>query len=215
MPVLLVHGLHTTSQVWTDVMADLGRHVLALAPDLAGMGRSERVPGRLDLATQARLLRALIRVTGPSRVLVAGHGIGGAVAVHLAALAPREVAGLALVAAPVHEDAWPTPADLRLLLPRVRAAAPARAIAKAVDMAGVEAAWRTVIAAPPPALVVWGDRDTTLHPSYGRRVAGDMPGSVWVPVADAGHMLPVERPERVAEELAAFAAEVRNEQQAQ
>lgn len=226
--MLLVHGLGTTSSLWSDVIADLGRHVLTLAPDLAGTGRSEQPRGRLDLASQAGLLHALLDETGHDRVVVAGHGIGGAVAVHLAALAPTQVAGLVLCSSPVHGDAWPTPADLTLLLPavlglaweqlpwarrqegrgHVERSSGARGVARAVDMAGVEAAWRMVTAAPPPALVCWGERDETLHPSYGRRLVGELAGAAWVPVADAGHMVPLERPERVAEEVAAFCGEL-------
>ena len=45
-----------------------------------------------------------------------------------------------------------------------------------------------------------------LDPSYGRRLAAEMPGAAWVPV-EGDHLLPCHRPQRVAEEIAAFAAE--------
>ncbi|HEY9349613.1 MAG TPA: alpha/beta hydrolase, partial [Acidothermales bacterium] len=78
-----------------------------------------------------------------------------------------------------------------------------------VDLTGVEVAWDLVRVAPPPALVLWGTHDAVLSLAYGRRVAGDLPASAaWVPIAGAGHVLPAERPERVAEELDAFVTDV-------
>src|SRR3954466_5853269 len=55
--LLMLHGLPTSSYLWHDVMRDLGHDHRLLAPDLLGLGRSER-PARTgyDLATQARRL---------------------------------------------------------------------------------------------------------------------------------------------------------------
>jgi pimeloyl-ACP methyl ester carboxylesterase len=60
---------------------------------------------------------------------------------------------------------------------------------------------------PPPTLVLWGEQDVWHGPAYGRRVVADLPGALWVPVPDAGHLLPEDRPERVAEEVEGFLAE--------
>lgn len=257
-PVLLVHGLPTSSYLWRDVMRDLEHHHRTVAPDLLGLGRSERPrASRYDLAAQAELLLRLLDHLGHDRVVVAGHDLGGAVAVHLAALAPERVAGLVLVGTPLHADTWPTPPVLPLLVPGARQAlvtalrhAPGLArrllgralgaagggpnaaleerelafylapllspegargllhFVRSVDLSATEAAWRTVCAAPPRTLVLWGEQDRLHSTTYGRRLVAEMPGAVWVPVADAGHQLPQQRPERVAEEVAAFLAEL-------
>ncbi|HVB26883.1 MAG TPA: alpha/beta fold hydrolase [Mycobacteriales bacterium] len=251
LPLLLLHGLPTCSYLWRDVMRDVGHYRHTVAPDLVGLGRSERPrerePYRLHL--QAERLAGLLDALGIDRVAVAGHDLGGAVAVHLAALVPDRVAALILLDAPIHADSWPVPAVLPLLVPGGgeayvtalrHAPALARALlarvlgagaahreiegylrplltadggrgllrfARAVDLAATEAAWRGLAAAPPPTLVLWGERDG-LHPaSYGQRVVRGMPGAVWAPVADAGHLLPQQRPERVAEELSGFLAD--------
>jgi len=93
----------------------------------------------------------------------------------------------------------------------LRTAGGARALVDAlaaVDMAATEAAWALLRSAPPPTLLLWGEGDAVHTTAYGRRLAGELPGAAWVPVTGAGHLLPTERPERDAEELAAFAAEV-------
>ncbi|MDQ1485832.1 MAG: hypothetical protein QOJ62_1525 [Actinomycetota bacterium] len=255
--VLLLHGFPTSSELWREVAPEMcagtedNLHVLA--PDLVQLGGSERTGSRIDLATQARLLLGLLDAAGVERVLVAGHGLGGAVAVHLAALDGRRVAGLALLDSPLHADAWPVAGALPMLIPGVRAlcgrALPVvpwlaeRVLAKAVgsgsdagghrpldryvealrkpgaarglvhfatavDPVAIESAWHIVRAAAPRSLIMWGAEDRVHSIAYGRRVAGEIPSAAWVPVAGAGHLLPEERPERVAEELVAFHAEI-------
>ena len=250
-PLLLLHGLGTSSYLWRDVMRAVGHDTSTIAPDLIGLGRSEFDANRVDLPSQALAVLRLLDEWDIGRVVVAGHDLGGSVALHLATLAPDRVAGLALVDAPVHADVWPVPAVLPLLAPglgrayvsslrRVPALA-ARvlrqalggqlpdedvagylaplltregaggllAVTRSVDLTGVEAAWDLVRVAPPPALVLWGTHDAVLSLAYGRRIAGDLPTSAaWVPIAGAGHLLPAERPERVAEELDAFVTDV-------
>lgn len=249
--LLLLHGLGTSSYLWRDVMRALGHGTVSIASDLVGLGRSELDPARVDLQSQAVAMRGLLDAWAIDRVVIAGHDIGGSVAVHLASLAPDRIAGLALLDAPVHADIWPVPAVLPLLAPVLGPAyvsalrrtprlaarvlrqalgpgiadaeldeyltplltptggAGLLAVARAIDLAGVEAAWDLVRVAPPPALVLWGAHDAVLSLAYGRRVVGDLPDqAAWVPVAEAGHLLPAERAERVAEELDAFVTDV-------
>jgi len=255
--VLLLHGFPTSSDLWRLVAPEMcgatEDTLRVLAPDLVQLGGSERTGCRIDLARQARLMIGLLDELGVERAVVAGHGLGGAVAVHIAALAERRVAGLALLDAPVHADAWPVAGALPMLIPGVRALT-ARALplmpwlaervlaqavgagsdaagrrpldryiealrepgaarglvhfAAAVDPVATEAAWNIVRAVPPPTLVMWGTEDRVHSLSYGRRVAGEIPSAARVPIAGAGHLLPEERPERVAEELVGFHAEV-------
>lgn len=250
-PVLLLHGLPTSSYLWRDVMRDLEHDVPTLAPDLIGLGRSEKPRvGGCDLPAQARLLLGLLDALELPRVIVAGHVLGGAVAIQLAALAPRRVAGLALLGTPVHPDTWPVPAVLPLTLPGVgqayasvagralvrrllasrlcaggalppevlrRYAAPlltpdgARGLVRfvqSVDQATTLAAWNRLREAPPPTLLLWGTEDGVHSIAYGRRLADELPSASWVPLAGRGHLLPEECPERIAEELAGFRAEV-------
>ena len=255
--VLLLHGFPTSSRLWRKVAPEMcagtGDDLYVLAPDLVQLGESERTGSAIDLATQARLMLGLLDARGIDKVVVAGHGLGGAVAVHLAALDSRRVAGLALLDTPLHADAWPVAGALPMLIPGVRAicgrALPvvpwlaervlatlvgrgsdagglrpldryvdelrrpgaARGLvhfATAVDPVAIESAWHIVRASPPPTLVMWGSDDRVHNLTYGRRVAGEIPSAAWVPVAGAGHLLPEERPERVAEELVAFHAEI-------
>jgi pimeloyl-ACP methyl ester carboxylesterase len=249
--VLMLHGLPTTSYLWRDVARDLEHEHLCLMPDLIGLGSSEkplqRRPYALD--AQARVVLGALDALQVQRVVAVGHDLGGAVAVHIAALAPQRIAGLVLIDSPLHAEVWPVPSVLPLLTPGVAqaevgllrrtpnlarkvlarslgsalepreldsyltpllsadGAAALLRFVRAVDLAAVEAAWRVVCADPPPALVIWGEADRLHGPGYGRRVAEEIGGG-WVPVGEGDHLLPQQRPERVAEEIAGFSADL-------
>jgi 2-hydroxymuconate-semialdehyde hydrolase len=256
LPLLLLHGFPTSSYLWRDVQRDLEHQHVTYAPDLLGLGASERpVTARYDLGRQAELTVALLDTLGLDRIGVVGHDIGAGVAVHLAALAPERVAALVLVDAPLHADVWPIPEVSALGMPLLGPAqmfllrasgslgrrylgarlsrglqaaaltprqldhylaplltsdgsAGGLRLVRALDAGAVESALQVVRREPPPTLVLWGEGDRYFSPAYGRRVAVDIPGSTFVLVSDAGHFLPEDRPERIAEEVAAFVAEL-------
>jgi rifampin ADP-ribosylating transferase len=74
-------------------------------------------------------------------------------------------------------------------------------------MESTAAAWRLVCAAPPPTLVLWGADAVAPPTAHGREVASAA-GGTYVQISDAGDLVPWERPERVAEEIAGFVAEL-------
>jgi pimeloyl-ACP methyl ester carboxylesterase len=105
-PVVLLHGFTTSSFLWRHVGRELARlgHT-AFALDLFGFGESDR-PWDADfgLAAQAEYLdRALtaLRLAAP---MLVGLGIGGSVALRLAATRPERVERLVLVNTPAFDQ---------------------------------------------------------------------------------------------------------------
>ena len=94
-PVLMIHGLGGTSNVWTPVLPALHRH-RTIRPDLPGSGRSHRVEGPLSIERFVQAMQRVCAALGLDRVHVAAHSLGTIVAFHLAATAPRLVRSLAL-----------------------------------------------------------------------------------------------------------------------
>src|ERR1700712_5027599 len=94
LPLLLLHGIPATSYLWRDVARDLERDRLCLMPDLIGCGESERPAGRraYRLEEQAAVLLRMLDQLGVERFAVLGNDLGGAVAVHLAAI-PQAATG--------------------------------------------------------------------------------------------------------------------------
>ncbi len=108
-PVILVHGTPSRSYVWRKVVSKLADHCTGYAGDLLGFGEAERREGLdVSIAAQARLLAELVETWGLEEPAIAGHDIGGGVALraHLIEEVPfRRIALIdAVVLAP-----WITP----------------------------------------------------------------------------------------------------------
>lgn len=97
-PVLLLHGLASSSHIWDLVaprLASAGRR--AVAYDLRGHGRSGKPSRGYGFDRTTADARALIRGLRLSRPLVVGHSWGANVALELAVRHPRLVSGVVLV----------------------------------------------------------------------------------------------------------------------
>ena len=108
-PVLLLHGIPTSSELWREVIPRLARTRRVVAPDLLNYGRSDK-PTRADVSinAQARLMLGLMDALGLRRVDLVAHDIGGGVAQLMAVRRPERIARLAL-ANTVCFDSWPIP----------------------------------------------------------------------------------------------------------
>lgn len=98
--IVLLHGLASDSGTWdhaVEPLAESGLHVYAL--DLPGHGRSGDSPDGYLLDDFAEFLRAFFDAAGIESATLAGHSLGGAVAVHFGFLYPSYVQRLVLVSA--------------------------------------------------------------------------------------------------------------------
>ncbi|MFF0656997.1 alpha/beta hydrolase [Micromonospora tulbaghiae] len=106
VPVLLVHGNVSSSAFWEPLLARLPETLRVAAPDLRGYGETDTAPvdatrGLDDFADDvAALLDAPGLFRPGARPVVAGHSLGGGVAMRLLVGHPERVAGL-LLEAPV------------------------------------------------------------------------------------------------------------------
>ena len=104
-PLVLLHGFGTSSFLWRHVgpeLAHLGHTAFAL--DLFGYGESDR-PYDADygIAAQAEYLDRAMTALRVSQPTICGVGIGGSVALRLAATRPERVERLVLVNAPAFD----------------------------------------------------------------------------------------------------------------
>jgi pimeloyl-ACP methyl ester carboxylesterase len=89
--VVLLHGYTQTSHMWLPLMPRLASSNTVIAPDLRGIGGSERAAQGYDKKTMATDIRELVRQLGHTRVTLVGHDIGLMVAYAYAAQYPGEV----------------------------------------------------------------------------------------------------------------------------
>ncbi|MFC3495991.1 alpha/beta fold hydrolase [Glycomyces rhizosphaerae] len=95
-PAVFVHGLGGSAQNWTDLADALSDHLAVDAIDLPGFGHSAPAP-RVTIPLLAQDVAAWIIESGRAPVHLAGHSLGGAVSVYLAATRPGLVRSLTLV----------------------------------------------------------------------------------------------------------------------
>lgn len=96
-PLVLLHGMACSWQWWLECLPELGRHHRVIAVDLPGFGDSDPLPAPAEMAGYAGAVATLLRHLGIDRAAVAGHSMGGLVALALAEESPDLVARLVLV----------------------------------------------------------------------------------------------------------------------
>jgi lipase len=131
--VLAIHGLTGHGKRWQPLATQYLAEISVAAPDLIGHGRSSwAAPWTIDANVAA--LATLLEHQAEGPVVVVGHSFGGAVALHLAAAHPDQVAALVLLDPAIGLDgAWMREiAEAMLASPDYPDAAEARA-EKATD----------------------------------------------------------------------------------
>jgi pimeloyl-ACP methyl ester carboxylesterase len=98
-PAVLIHGVGARLDNWDGVAAVLARSFSVVRYDLRGHGRSSKVPGPYSLDMFADDVAALLDHLGIARAHVAGHSLGGMIAITLACRYPQRVDRLAILSA--------------------------------------------------------------------------------------------------------------------
>jgi len=115
-PIVLVHGLGGTLNVWHGVIEALSLHHHCIALDLRGHGRSEG-KNAFSIKGWAQDIEALITALELPPVTLVGHSMGSLITQHLAHARPELVDNLVLVGGisyfePPMKDAYAERADL-------------------------------------------------------------------------------------------------------
>lgn len=150
--VLAIHGITATHRAWDWVAPDLAG-VRVVAPDLRGRGRSNGLPGPFGMARHADDVAALADQVGARGVVVAGHSMGGFVAVVLAHRHPELVRSLVLVDGGL-PLALPAGLDPDAAMTAVLGPAADRLAMSFPDRAAYRAFWRR----HPAFATCWGER---------------------------------------------------------
>jgi pimeloyl-ACP methyl ester carboxylesterase len=97
LPILFLHDFPLSRGAWSKQVDEFKTRFRVIAPDLPGFGESEAASGPISVNRLAEDLHALMEhlVTGP--VILAGHAMGGLVALAFASAFPRFLRGLVLV----------------------------------------------------------------------------------------------------------------------
>ena len=119
-PLLLIHGLTTSSFIWDSLLPIFAVRHDVIAIDLLGTGDSDRpVPSDCSLSAHADRLVSFIDELGLDRIHLVGHDIGGGVAQIISVRNAGRVATLALVNT-VGYDYWPVQPIIAFRTPFLR-----------------------------------------------------------------------------------------------
>src|SRR5580658_1074226 len=107
-PVLFIHGIPTSSQLWTGVIDQLVDRFTCLAVDLPGLGKSPSAGhGLKELDVLADRIEQIRVENKIDKWHVVGHDAGSAIAVHYAHRFQERVDRLALLSPAVFPDLKP------------------------------------------------------------------------------------------------------------
>jgi pimeloyl-ACP methyl ester carboxylesterase len=98
--LVLLHSLFMDHSTWNAVAAELSGDYCVIAPDLPGYGESEKPAASrfaYDIAAFTSAVADLYAALSLGRATVVGHGLGGAVALTLAARHPELVSELIVI----------------------------------------------------------------------------------------------------------------------
>lgn len=95
-PVVLLHGLGSTANVWEPQVRALSDRFTLLRLDLEGAGRSAAT-GPLSIASWVDDLKALLDLEGIGKARLVGHSLGTLILQHFAAAHPQHVDKLVFI----------------------------------------------------------------------------------------------------------------------
>lgn len=84
--IILLHWWPETASLWNKTINALSNEYRVVAPDLRGLGLSERTTSGYDKKTIATDIKALVDYLGEKQAVIVGHDMGGKVAYVMAHL---------------------------------------------------------------------------------------------------------------------------------
>lgn len=226
--LVLIHGSGCSADSWRYQVDGLSREFEVVAVDLPGHGVSVPV-GEPSIERYAATVRGVLRRIGRRRVFLAGHSLGGAVALQVALDHPELLKGLILVATSAYLETLALTPDVLLwavaTLPHKfkgmffselvtkEALAIARDDVRRCSLETVlgdfsasrKFDFRGRLGLLNLSTLILCGRDDLITPArYSERLHEEIPGSTFVQIEKAGHMLPLESPERINAAISQF-----------
>lgn len=214
MPLLYLHGVYL-GNLWLDYHDALARHFHIFAPDMPGMGLSERPDWMRDVSDYVLYYRDLLDTLGLQAPFIVGHSLGGWMGAELAVFYPERVgklvlsnaAGIRVKGSPIGDlfamnpqeivaACFEDPMAALVLMPReMNVDYVIQQYREATTLASL--AWnpghdpkleRRLARITCPTLILWGEKDRLIPPIYGKTFHERIPGSKLVMMEGAGHM---------------------------
>jgi len=234
-PLVLIHGYPLDHSIWDETAALLSGTFDLILPDLRGFGASASPTDPYTLVDMASDLAELLDELGIPQAALAGHSMGGYVALAFFRAYPARVRGLGLVASQVladkpetREGRYKTAENVAqngvgvvadAMTPKLTADVSLhgfiRALIEQQTPAGVIGALRAMAERPDstdllsqlnvPLALIHGDADILIPIERAREVQAEVPQAKLFTLHDVGHLPMMESPQAVAEAIKTLA----------
>ncbi|MEY2817459.1 MAG: hypothetical protein RL275_922 [Chloroflexota bacterium] len=231
MPLVLIHGYPLDHSIWNETISQLENDFDLILPDVRGFGESSTVDAPYTLSDIANDLAALLDSLGGERTTLAGHSMGGYIALAFAKAFPERVTGLALVSSQTASDTperkegrYKTAADVSQkgvqivadgmtdkLTPNQNVRDVIRPLIAKQSVAGVTGALKAMAEREDltsflasfgqPLVLIHGDADELIPVERAREIKSLVPSAHLVELRGGGHMPMMEMPVETATAL--------------
>ncbi len=226
-PIVFIHGSGDSARIWRLQVEHFGaQHAFAI--DLPGHGqRPDTFSAEVTVQDYARTAyEILTKELELQRPIIAGHSLGGAIALTMALDYPNQLGGLILVGTGarlrVHptflEDARQTPEEARirlseLAMAQTTATTVSQSVVQEQTAPGPTILYRDLSACNVfdvisrlyeihlPTLIICGTDDRLTFPKYSEYLHQHIQGSILRIIPNAGHYVMREQPEAVNEAI--------------
>jgi len=230
-PLVLIHGFPLDHTSWDEVVSLLENEFDVITPDLRGFGESTTVETPYTISDMADDLAGLLNHFGIEKVALAGHSMGGYVALAFAKKYPQRVSGLGLVSSQAAADSpegkqgrYKTAAAVEekgvgivaeAMTPKLSADARVQTFVRAVierqtplavigalkAMAERENLLSYLPAVTFPVTLLHGSADVLIPIARAQEIKAVLPSARFVELQGAGHMPMMEFPNETADGL--------------
>jgi 3-oxoadipate enol-lactonase len=230
-PLVLIHGYPLDRTTWNEVASLLETDFDLIIPDLRGMGQSDTMDKTYTITDLASDIAGLLDHLKIQKAFIAGHSMGGYVALAFVRAYPNRVRGLGMIASQVLADPperkagrYKTAAEVAekgigvvvdsmttKLSADARIQSFVRDVMRRQKPVGVIGSLKAMAERPAssdlfksfkfPVVIVHGDADALIPVERGREMKAALPSAHYAELRGASHMSMMENPKEVAEAL--------------
>jgi len=230
-PLVLIHGYPLDHTSWNEVASLLENNFDLILPDLRGFGQSTTVETPYTISDMADDLASLLDHLEVEKAALAGHSMGGYVALAFAKKYPQRVSGLGLVSSQAVADSpegkdrrYQTAADVvekgvnivaEAMTPKLSTDASVQAFVRDVivkqskssvigalkAMAERENLMSHLSSVKFPVVLIHGNADLLIPIERAKEIKAVLPSAQFVELQGAGHMPMMEFARETAEGL--------------
>ena len=234
VPIVLIHGYPLDHTIWDEIGPYLEKDFDLIIPDLRGFGESGVMESDHSIIAYATDIAALLSRLKIEKAILAGHSMGGYVALAFAQEFPERVSGLVMVSTQTVADTPENKATrlatakqvmgkgvgivVEAMTPKLSSEPRIRDFVKLLishqqtlgvsnalnAMAGRFDLTELFTTFKFPTVIIHGDVDMLIPVNRGREMKAALPSAEYFELAGLGHMAMMENPRTVADAFRSF-----------